>query len=167
MGTGGINHPGAWALVRPFLSLVMDTLAGWVPSLRGNVLHQSTLASPFNARSPSLDDPSEKEWSRPFVTAQLEEYPDAKDAIYEAVLALWRLKMSERSSADRAEWSALTEAWLVSFLPKFPITDTVVLTQDRTVTSSCAMRPVPTSSNTLRRFGTTFSRESHLLKIAL
>jgi len=94
----------------------MNTVGSWVPHLRGQVLN-SSFVNPFADCVPSGDDPLEEPWSRPSVMKQLDDKPDStKDAVYDAVLAVWRLKKCEESGNNGGDWLDLTEAWLVSWL---------------------------------------------------
>jgi len=144
----------AWALPRSrFAPSTMSKPNGWTPHLHGKVLNPCALANPFSDRTPSPDDSSEEPWSQPFVTKELEAFPDATETMYEAVLALWRLKMCGESGAHDADWLALMEAWLVS-RPLTPYHVVRLLIRDRTAIMSSVTKPVPASSYTSQRIVT-------------
>jgi len=52
-------------------------------------------------------------WSRRSVMQSLNACPEDKEPIYEAVLAIWRLKMCSELGAKDPTWLVLMQAWMV------------------------------------------------------
>lgn len=100
----------------------MDTVSlnlsiPWVPSSNGEVLHPfDRLTEVIESKCtpiPSADKP----WLRKAHEEVLSKFPNAAEALWETVLALWRLKITapdEDSDPDDVLWESHVSAWLVS-----------------------------------------------------
>ena len=55
----------------------------------------------------------EPAWSSMGLNSELAKTPMAGPALWESVLALWRLKEVEEEGGDQGEWQSLVSAWLV------------------------------------------------------
>jgi hypothetical protein len=56
----------------------------------------------------------EPTWARKALADELAKTPAAAEALWESILALWRLKELEDPGSNRLEWRLLVAAWLVS-----------------------------------------------------
>lgn len=45
--------------------------------------------------------------------SELEATPDGKDALWEGIVALWRLRLCDKKGANDDNWRNLVSAWLV------------------------------------------------------
>jgi hypothetical protein len=91
----------------------VDLSTPWVAALNGNNL------APFPAlvqlaeddeRPSALRDPG---WSKKSVTALTAKISDKKEALWDSILSLYRLKMLEESEAGKM-WEDYVCAWFVS-----------------------------------------------------
>jgi len=96
-------------LSSPFISM-----APWLPRLGGKVLGACPLLDELRDQVPDPRNPSERPWSREVVVGGLAVCEEDREALWEAVLALWHLKMCEENGAEDPSWLALMRAWLVS-----------------------------------------------------
>ena len=88
----------------------------WVPSSNGEVLRPfDRLTEVVESKCtpiPSADKP----WLRKTHEEVLSKFPNAAEALWETVLALWRLKITapdEDSDPDDVLWESHVSAWLV------------------------------------------------------
>ena len=58
----------------------------------------------------AIDDAA---WTMEALELELEAAPDGKDALWEGILALWRLRLCEEKAIDDRSWKNLVSAWLV------------------------------------------------------
>lgn len=63
----------------------------------------------------SMQDPT---WIRRALDPFVANVPEGADALWECVLALWRLKLMEEAGSDDEVWRLHVSAWLVSPLPR-------------------------------------------------
>ena len=95
----------------------MDLSATWVPTAQGNVL--SPLAR-FTEVVESACTPLprvDKPWMKTSFSDIFSKFPQAREALWESVLSLWRLKIvapDKEESVDDALWEEYVSAWLVS-----------------------------------------------------
>jgi hypothetical protein len=84
----------------------------WTPSLRGNHLVPCTLLAALGRPDPSSADDSR--WTRKALLPELAKVPvEAREAVLESVIAIWRLKKTEEEGPDDPVWEDHLEAWLV------------------------------------------------------
>lgn len=88
--------------------------ARWLPRIRGKVLGSCALLQAWLDQEPSDGDDLERPWSRATILPLLEVCSEDQETIYEAILAIWQLKMCEEEGADDPAWLGLMEAWMVS-----------------------------------------------------
>ena len=96
----------------------MNLSSPWTPTLNGIILpslgrYQVVVdedAKPYSRTAPGWDEKS--------IKTLIANIPQAGDALWETVLALWRLKLVEPSEDEMEEdelWRNWVMAWLVSF----------------------------------------------------
>ena len=93
----------------------MSSSSNWRPRLNGKPILLCPLTDDWVDQTPSAMDPIDCPWSRGVALAGVDVCKEDANALFEAVLALWRLKMCEESGANDPSWVAMVEAWLVSF----------------------------------------------------
>jgi hypothetical protein len=93
----------------------MDFSKPWTVSLRGNHLVPCDLVKHLIEKNaqPPFWEPAQEAWSRDFLASELAKRPIATEALWESVLALWRLKVVEDVGTDDAIWVDHVEAWMV------------------------------------------------------
>lgn len=94
----------------------MTSKSLWTPSFAGKTLSPCRLIESFvhyNVR-PSATDSVQRPWSEEALAPELKRFGDFRTAIWECVLALWRLKGFEEQGANSEEWQDHVGAWLVS-----------------------------------------------------
>lgn len=88
-------------------------LTPWIPTLNKEVCASYP---PYDeivnegAEPNSIENPH---WARRNLEPELEKVPDGADALWEVVLALWRLKLLEETGGLDETWRNLVSAWLV------------------------------------------------------
>lgn len=85
----------------------------WVPSFEGKILPPYRNYEVFVATKKRPDQKSDKQWTRATILSLTQSEPDAEDAIYESVLALWRLSRLADENLESI-WQEYARAWLVS-----------------------------------------------------
>ena len=96
----------------------------WVPTL-----HKHTCGSytPYDEVVDENAEPNPIEhaqWARRNLESELEKAPDGADALWEVVLALWRLKLFEETGGPDETWQKLVSAWLVRSFRLTIVTET-------------------------------------------
>ena len=85
----------------------------WTPTLEGRIC---TPYAPYDllidecAVPNSVDDPS---WTMKTLGSQLNAKCDGKAALWEGILALWRLRLCGTDRIEHENWRNLVLAWLV------------------------------------------------------
>lgn len=93
----------------------MDSSTPWVPSWNGDRL------TPFDALREVQEDglvptpAKHRAWSEMTLERELSRIPEGREAIWNSVLELWRLKYVGYHAKDESAslWQQLTSAWLV------------------------------------------------------
>lgn len=93
-----------------------DLSVPWQPINNGSVLHPGswfTEAVTAGAKPTLRDDPS---WTYGTLEKTLEETPEALEPLWDCVLSLWRLRLSESKDLGDGTllWVQMVVAWLVS-----------------------------------------------------
>ena len=93
------------------MSTVLST--PWTPTLDRDkcapcALYDSVVDE--EATPNAIDDAA---WTMEAMELELEAAPDGKDALWEGILALWRLKLCEERATNDKSWKNLVLAWLV------------------------------------------------------
>lgn len=93
----------------------MDILAPWAPSLDGKICepsasYESVVAD--EARPNSLEHP---DWVQKNLEPLQGVTSHAREALWDGILALWRLNLLEKNGKEDASWGNLVSAWLVRF----------------------------------------------------
>ena len=94
----------------------MSFATPWKPSLDGTDLPRCGLIEGLIADDlkPSSRDSDQRPWSLSELSLILNEHPPSKDALWECVLAIWRLKLEEEKGSRDTVWRDHMKAWLVS-----------------------------------------------------
>jgi hypothetical protein len=93
------------------MSIVLST--PWTPTLDRRKCTPYALyaiAVDEDAMPNAIDDPT---WTMEALESELEATPDGKDALWEGILALWRLKLCEEEGINHESWQNLVSAWMV------------------------------------------------------
>lgn len=85
----------------------------WTPTLNGRKCASYGAYDQFVEEGASPNPIDDKPWAVENLNWQLEQRPDGKDALWEGILALWRLKLFEAEGANEETWRGLVSAWLV------------------------------------------------------
>ena len=91
-------------------------LTGWYPTTSKGPL---PLYGPYSTEVEDNTSPSLKrdgDWAKAQIDRELANVPEGKEALWECVLALWRLKLCEEEGSQEEAWQELVSAWLVSHL---------------------------------------------------
>ena len=93
----------------------MDYSTPWTPSLNGNTLNACALLKDLteNDERPLFRRTEEKTWTAGAVAPELERAGEARDAILESVLVIWRLNMTQEHGDEDQDWQNHLTAWLV------------------------------------------------------
>ena len=93
------------------LDIIMDLSVPWTPSLKGKHCPTSILyRSVYDAYPNSI---SHKPWAKKTLESELEKRPEAREALWESILMLWRLSLTMRKAPSTTNWLNLVSAWLV------------------------------------------------------
>ena len=89
---------------------------GWYPTTS-----EGPLASygPYSTEVEENTSPSSRrdgDWAKTRLDLELANVTEGKEALWECVLALWRLKSCEEEGCREEAWQKLVSAWLVSHL---------------------------------------------------
>ena len=85
----------------------------WTPTANGE-LCDPYFAYDVIAEEGAQPNPFEDEqWDRNTLDSQLVMMPDGGDALWEGILALWRLRLVQEDGAFDRSWRTLVSAWLV------------------------------------------------------
>jgi hypothetical protein len=88
----------------------------WIPVYEKKAI---PLFKPYSDLVDEDEKPSfrnEPSWSRRGLEEELGEVPEASDALWESVLALWRLKVVQEDGSDSVIYQKHVSAWLVGRL---------------------------------------------------
>lgn len=89
----------------------MEFSTPWNPSLKGRTCAFCILYDKVkDARPNSVHHPA---WAKKTLHAELDKRPEARDAMWEGIQALWRLSLTEESGVINLNWRNLVSAWLV------------------------------------------------------
>lgn len=97
------------------LDIIMDVSTPWTPLLDGNVCAVSHLYQ--LAQDDSPNSISDTPWAKKTLKAELAKTPVAQEALWESIVALWRLNLTMQKTSEntgwRTDWCNLVSAWLV------------------------------------------------------
>ena len=85
----------------------------WVPSVNGNACSPCVLYDPVVASGVVPNPWSDPDWARENLKMEFEGKPDAPAAVWEGILALWRLRLREKDGGGDETWRSVVSAWLV------------------------------------------------------
>jgi hypothetical protein len=93
----------------------MDLSTPWTPSLDGNVCAASHLYQLVQNDFPNSINNTP--WAERTLKEELAKTPAAQQALWESILALWRLNLTLKKTSENADWCTdwcnLVSAWLV------------------------------------------------------
>ena len=90
--------------------------ANWVPTLNGVAVAGTPLIENLRDVRPNPANPEEREWSKPSNKKYLEAHPESAEAIFGAILMLWRLQRVQEEANFDQSWADNVVAWTVSLL---------------------------------------------------
>lgn len=85
----------------------------WTPTLNGQLCPSYVPYTEVVAEKAEPNFMEDVDWARRNLDAELERTPDDAEALWEGVLALWRLKLVEEEGKLHSSWRGLVSAWLV------------------------------------------------------
>lgn len=89
----------------------MDYSSPWTPELdRIKCKPCALYGSVGNAIPNSIQHPA---WAKSKLNAELDKMPEARYALWESILMLWRLSKIAEDSREDLNWQKLVSAWLV------------------------------------------------------
>jgi hypothetical protein len=92
----------------------MDILSTpWTPTLHGNVCVPYPLYEDFIEEDPIPNCIEHTTWAESTLDPELKKTPSGRAALWEGILALWRLKTYEENGTNEESWRNLVSAWLV------------------------------------------------------
>jgi hypothetical protein len=92
----------------------MDILSTpWTPTLRGNACASFPLYEDFIEEDPIPNCIEHTTWAESTLDPELKKTPSGRAALWEGILALWRLKTYEENGTNEESWRNLVSAWLV------------------------------------------------------
>jgi len=92
---------------------------GWQPMLSGERLPACDLIADIvsNDLHPNPHNPTHRQWSKVHLTPSINRYPvEVREALWECVLAIWRLQLKQEEGVCNSQWVCHMTAWLVSYL---------------------------------------------------
>ena len=95
----------------------MDFSAPWIPSANGNALPMFERLRQVLENDAKPSPRTDKAWLPSSLSGTIAKAPEAKGAILDCVLSLWRLKEAAPSEGEEEEdevWRDHVSAWLVS-----------------------------------------------------
>lgn len=94
----------------------MSFTTPWKPSLHDIDLPSCGLVEGYivDDVKPSSQDSAQRPWSFSELSPVLNKHPPSKDALWECILAIWRLKLEEEKGSRDMVWRDHMKAWLVS-----------------------------------------------------
>ena len=126
LGTLDTNHP--WLLTKRrdrkgkrsenfseslLIFTNMDISKPWTPQLNGNDCAPCALYLDVVGEEMRPSTRSDGPWALKTLEPELSKTPFAREALWEGILALWRLKVEEEAGSNDETWRSLTSAWLV------------------------------------------------------
>lgn len=97
-----------------FTSSMLSILSTpWTPTLNGQVCTPYALYNSVVNECAMPNAVQDAAWTMKTLESELEATPDGKDALWEGILALWRLRLCDKSGAKDDNWRNLVSAWLV------------------------------------------------------
>jgi hypothetical protein len=92
----------------------MDILSTpWTPTLHGNVCVPYPLYEDFIEEDPCPNLAQHATWAESTLDPELKKTPSGRAALWEGILALWRLTLLKDIGVFDAIWRCLMSAWLV------------------------------------------------------
>jgi hypothetical protein len=87
----------------------------WIPALDGNDLAPCTLFDDVVAEDakPNSREDRHRDWSLKELGRVLDRHPASRDAVWETVLAIWRLREEETAGVLDEVWKMHLTAWMV------------------------------------------------------
>ncbi|KAF9648774.1 hypothetical protein BDM02DRAFT_3128859 [Thelephora ganbajun] len=95
--------------------MFMDLSTPWVPSLNGKYLAPCSLIAELveNNATPLSFKWEHRAWSKRALKSDLNKYPEAVSALWESILAIWRLQVFEDDGLNNPVWTDHMVAWLI------------------------------------------------------
>jgi hypothetical protein len=91
----------------------MDLLEPWTATLKGKKCDACASYDNIVAQNTEPSATCDPAWSQEALRQRLGWAPGVRDALWEPVLALWRLKQVQSEGAGDESWRNLVSAWLV------------------------------------------------------
>jgi hypothetical protein len=90
---------------------IMTYSSPWTPELNRTKCEPCALYGPVSKAIPnSIQHPA---WAKRKLDAELDKTPEARVALWESILMLWRLSRIAEDSREDLNWQKLVSAWLV------------------------------------------------------
>ena len=89
----------------------MDFSTPWTPSLGGEVC--APCDSYERVKKSAPNSIAHRPWARKTLQEQLSATPEAENALWEGIKALWQLNLTSKESKSKLNWQNLVSAWLV------------------------------------------------------
>ena len=106
-------------LISPRMSSsTVDFKSGWVPAIGGEELAPCKLIERIvqDCLLPSPLVPKDRPWTRVVLNSYLNRHLESKEAVWEAIVALWRLKSVQEDGVFAASWRQHVLAWIVCLI---------------------------------------------------
>jgi hypothetical protein len=91
--------------------IIMNLSTPWTPLLNGKPCPTSVLYQQVHDASPNSI--SHTAWAEKTLATELKKTPEARDALWESILMLWRLRLTMNKASENTNWHNLVSAWLV------------------------------------------------------
>ena len=91
----------------------MDLSAPWIPSIDGKACAPCALYDGVVMEDTRPNAREHSDWAQENLESRLGKTPAFREALWEGILALWRLRLQEEKGVHDVSWRNLVSAWLV------------------------------------------------------